>query len=432
MTEPFIPFDAVWRRVVETVGSGEEIPERARPVYLVRNLYGQVGVSVSDAVEEDLSCRDALQSLADRLHGVLGPHGSPPKTGVLFVDQSLLTSLDGTAREVRPGVGVYLADRLVTGGDWWTVGDQRPSRDVRRFTLFSVKGGVGRSTTVAVLAWHLARRGERVLVADLDLESPGLSSAMLDEASQPDFGITDWFVEDLVGQGGHVLDRMLAAPSWTEDLDGAVHVAPAHGRDPGEYLAKLGRVYMENRVGWTARLMEMLTRIEEAVKPTIVLLESRSGLHDIAAATVTDLDAEVLLFAVDAVSHWTDYDILFSHWRNLDLARKIRQRVRIVSALTPGRGAESYLRRFRERSWSLFSDHLYDDVAASGDGTAAFSFDLSDQVGPHNPIPITWTLGFAAGASLLNLEDSTVEQAYKRFFDHFEDIMDATVGGTAP
>ena len=430
MTVTFVPFDAVWNRIMETVGSGEAIPERARPVYLVRNLYGQVGVSVSDAVEDDLSCRDALQRLTDRLHDALGAHGPSKKTGVLFVDQSLLTSLDGTAREIRPGV--YLVDRLVTGRDWWTIGDHRSNRDVRRFTLFSVKGGVGRSTTVAVLAWHLARRGERVLVADLDLESPGLSSAMLDSASQPDFGITDWFVEDLVGQGGHVLDRMLAAPSWTEDLDGAVHVAPAHGRDPGEYLAKLGRVYMDNRVGWTARLMEMLTRLEEAVKPTIVLLESRSGLHDIAAATVTDLDAEVLLFAVDAVSHWTDYDILFSHWRNLDLARDIRQRVRIVSALTPGRGAEPYLLGFRERSWSLFSDHLYDDVAASGDETAAFSFDLSDQAGPHNPIPITWTLGFAAGASLRDLEDSTVEQAYKRFFDHFEDIMEATVSGTAP
>jgi hypothetical protein len=432
MTEPFIPFDAVWRRVVDTIGSGEEIPERARPVYLVRNLYGQVGVSVSDAVEEDLPCRDALQRLADRLHDVLGPHGRSPQSGVLFVDKSLLTSLDSTAREVRPGAGVYLADRLVTGGDWWTVGDQRSSLDVRRFTLFSVKGGVGRSTTAAVLAWHLARRGERVLVADLDLESPGLSSAMLDSVSQPDFGITDWFVEDLVGQGEHVLDRMLAAPSWTEDLDGAVHVAPAHGRDPGEYLAKLGRVYMDNRVGWTARLMEMLTRLEEATKPTIVLLESRSGLHDIAAATVTDLDADVLLFAVDAASHWTDYDILFSHWRNLDVARDIRDRVRIVSALTPGSDPAPYLRRFRERSWTLFNNHLYDDVEVSGDPTDAFSFDLTNRDGPHNPIPILWTVGFSSGASLRHLEPSTVTQAYTQFFERFDDIMDSSVEGTEP
>ena len=210
-----------------------------------------------------------------------------------------------------------------------------------------------------------------------------------------------------------------------------MHVAPAHGRDPGEYLAKLGRVYMDNRVGWTARLMEMLTRLEEAVKPTIVLLESRSGLHDIAAATVTDLNAEVLLFAVDAVSHWTDYDILFSHWRNLDLATDIRQRVAIVSALTPARDPEPYLRRFRERSWSLFRDYLYDDLAASGDATAGYSFDLDDHDSPHDPIPVIWTLGFAAGASLRELEQSTVASAYNGFLNRFDDIMAAPFDETA-
>ena len=85
---------------------------------------------------------------------------------MLFVDQSLLSNLEGTARKICPGV--YMADRLVTGGDWWTVGAQRSTPSVRRCTLFSVKGGVGRSTTAVVLAWHLARAGERVLVVDLD------------------------------------------------------------------------------------------------------------------------------------------------------------------------------------------------------------------------------------------------------------------------
>ncbi len=429
MNEAFVPFDRVWGRIVKTVGSGEAIPERARPVYLVRNLYGQVSVSASDALEDDAPCRDALQHLAQRLRDELGAHGSPPDTGVLFVEQSLLTSLEGATREIRPGV--YLADRLVTGGDWWTVQDVDKARGVRRCTLFSVKGGVGRSTTAAVLAWHLARRGERVLIADLDLESPGLSSAMLDPASQPDFGITDWFVEDLVGQGDQVLDRMVAAPPWAGDFDGAVHVAPAHGRDPGEYLAKLGRVYMDNRVGWTERLAGMLSRLEETLKPNIVLLESRSGLHDIAAATVTDLDAEVLLFAVDAPSHWTDYDILFKHWRDLELAADIRRRVSIVSALTPGSDPEPYLHRFRERSWTLFGNHLYDDVEVSGDAAAAFSFDLHDRDGPHDPVPIIWTAGFASGASLHRLEPSTVTPAYRQFFERFDAIMGPSVEGTA-
>ena len=159
MTAAFVPFDAVWSRVVETIGSGEAIPERVRPVYLVRNLYGQVCVSVSDAAEKDAACRDALERLADRLRDTLGAHGCSAERGVLFVDQSLLSSLEGTARKICPGV--YMADRLVTGGDWWTVGAQRSTPSVRRCTLFSIKGGVGRSTTAVVLAWHLARAGER-------------------------------------------------------------------------------------------------------------------------------------------------------------------------------------------------------------------------------------------------------------------------------
>ena len=112
----------------------------------------------------------------------------------------MLEILDRTAQKVSGFDRVYWVDRLVTGRDWWTVSDSLHTESPGRCTLFSVKGGVGRSTTAAVLAWHLSRKGERVLVVDLDLESPGLSSAMLDAHARPKFGVTDWFVEDLVGQ----------------------------------------------------------------------------------------------------------------------------------------------------------------------------------------------------------------------------------------
>jgi len=44
----------------------------------------------------------------------------------------------------------------------------------------------------------LLRTGKRVLVLDLDLESPGLSSSLLPPDRQPMYGITDWLIEDLV------------------------------------------------------------------------------------------------------------------------------------------------------------------------------------------------------------------------------------------
>ena len=424
MRDRFVSFDAIADRVAGVLEnmSSEALSEAGR-IYLVRDLLGKVHVSVSDEMETSEICRAALQDFAHKLHETLGPHGYPPEDdAVLFADSAMLEDLEDEAQKINPRV--YWADRLLTGGDWWTVREPPRTTSAVRYTLYSVKGGVGRSTTAAVLAWHLARNGEDVLVVDLDLESPGLSSAMLDPAARPEFGVTDWFVEDLVGQGDHVSERMAAAPAWARELDGDVRVVPAHGSDPGEYLAKLGRVYLDIKDPWTVRLERLLSRLEQTYKPSIVLLESRSGLHDIAAATVTDLGAQVLLFAVDAESHWTDYAVLFRHWQTHGLAPSIRDRLSIVSALTPETDTKRYLQRYHAQAWDLFRKYLYDDMEPSGDSQDRFSFDLHDDGAPHLPIAIHWNRGLAAGASLRDLErvQATVRHSYEQFLTWFDEL----------
>lgn len=422
MTPGLVLFDRIRDRVADVLASCPSLATLDR-LYVVRDLRGRVRICVSDSMETDESRAQVLQDLARRLHEALGAHGYPAHDTVVFLDSAMLQSLDDAARELQPGV--FWVDRLVTGRDWWSVGSPCRKTGADRYTLFSVKGGVGRSTSAVMLAWRLARNGERVLVVDLDLESPGLSSAMLDSGSQPEFGIADWFVEDLVDQGSSLVERMTAVPTWAHDLEGDVHVAPTHGREPGEYLAKLGRVHMDTGDPWTQRLERLLSQLEERCDPSIVLLESRSGLHDIAATTVTDLDAQVLLFAVDSESHWTDYRILFRHWQTHGLARAIRERLSIVSALTPELDPEPYLRRFQERAWDLFREHLYDDVAPSDEAGDAFSFDALEEDAPHAPIVIHWTRGLAAGASLLAPERTPAGQAYAQFFARFDGLIAA-------
>ena len=430
MNADVVTFDDIWRRVRNVLEGGNGLSDDVRPVYLVRDLFGKVRISVLDRAETDDACRRALQTLAARLYNELGAHCYPPQEAVLFVSQPLLDTLKQTAREFDGFPGVYRADRLMTGGDWWTVSDGQSESGARRCTLFAVKGGVGRSTTAAVLAWHLARKGERVLVIDLDLESPGLSSALLEPERRPKYGVTDWFVEDLVGQGDHVLEDILAAPAWVQDFEGDVRVAPAHGAVPGDYLAKLGRVYMDKTDSpWTKRLESLVGSLETTFRPTFVLMESRSGLHDIAAATVTDLNAEVLLFATDSESTWADYEILFRHWNTQGLARGIRERLSVVSALTPVPVRDTYLQRFRPRVWDLFREYLYDELGATDNSDEDFSFDLGDVDAPHNPMEINWTVGFAAGASLRDLDDATVKSAYARFLKPFEERVYTSRGG---
>ena len=427
----FTFFDGVYDRAANALRAEAKVmPKGVYPMYVVRNLHGRVRISVPAAAEADEGCRVALVRLAKRMASALGAHGFPADEGILFVDVAMLSTLTETAREMAGLPQVFWVERLVTGGDWWTVNVSSPPTATKRYTLYSVKGGVGRTTTAAILAWHLARKGERVLLIDLDLESPGISTAILGSEARRAFGVADWLVEDLVGQGESVLERMVATPSWQQELEGDVLVAPAYGMDPGEYLAKLGRVYMGSGDPWGKRLRRLLSGLEEQCAPTVVLMESRSGLHDIAAATVTDFGAQALLFCVDSESSWADYGVLFRHWQTKGLATKIRERLSIVSALTPPEKSVPYLEGFRERSWELFQ-RLYDSQAE--DGLAVpFSFDVNDSFAPHQPMPVYWNQGFAAGTSLREFDQAVLNLAYTSFLKQFDELMDGTDEAVEP
>jgi len=54
------------------------------------------------------------------------------------------------------------------------VGESQPPHQGQIVTFYSFKGGTGRTMALANVAWILAANGRRVLMADWDLESPGL------------------------------------------------------------------------------------------------------------------------------------------------------------------------------------------------------------------------------------------------------------------
>lgn len=429
MNGSLVAFDDVRDRLKEVLRA-VDLPPGAPTIYVVRDMLGKIGLSVSEDFEGDDCLREAVEKLAHTLLNRIGAHGRTVERAVRWVHPELLGVLDGVAQEIVPGV--ILADRLLVGGTWWTVGEE--GRDLPiRYTLYSVKDGVGCSTTAAVLAWHLSRQGEDVLVVDLDLESPGLASALLEEKVQPNFGVVDWFVEELVGQGDLLVDQIVGNPVWSSDLQGVVWVAPAHGRNPGEYLAKLGRAYMDTAADpWIARLRRLLDGLEARLKPTVVILESGSGLHDIAAATVTNIGAEVMLFAVDSPTDWTGYRILFEHWRKLGLAHRIRKRLSVVSSLTPDYGREQYLGRFRKNAWDLFRNCLYDELKDAAVSPDAVTYSFENKDAPHVPLVINWNRGLAEGTSLRRLEESVVVQAYQPFLERFEHLHRARADTLAP
>ncbi|MBF0097620.1 MAG: P-loop NTPase [Magnetococcales bacterium] len=379
-----------------------------------RDLNGRVSIIAHADLEADYQAQLAAlsQQLAERLekHAAKRPllydaeMASVAKGAVsfplqLFVPEALQAEL--------ADLPIQVVDRLATESHWLPRDVERGG--VPRIVFYSIKGGVGRSTALAVMAWDLAAKGRKVMVLDLDLESPGLSSALLPEERRPDYGIADWLVEDLVDNGERLLAGMSATSPLADASRGSIVVIPAHGRDPGEYIAKLGRVWMPKvssqpgapvrRETWSQRLARLINRLQERHQPQVILIDSRAGIDEVAASCLMDMGAQhILLFAIDGAQTWSGYRILFRHWRRSNTVAPIRARLHLVGAMVPELEPDDYMKRMQEQAAQLFTEELYDAIPAGEvmDGARYFGFVADDNMAPHAPIAVRWHRGWSA------------------------------------
>lgn len=430
-------FDAAWNAAL---GHAHRAAETGRDTVLVRDLFGRASLLVDDEAEP--LAAEELEALAEEFRrDTQAFAGAQPVQAAstmfapeMFFDSSELVVQD----EGEPGQRgrVAVLERTVVGADWAreAAPGAAPHPDVRerRVALYGFKGGVGRSTATAVLARHLADKGHCVLVVDLDLESPGVSSLLHGFDELPEHGIVDHLVEAGV-DNAEGLELVTQSSFFTPTQgNGEIWLAPAGGspRDGYDYLAKLNRIYSDLPSAepggapkpFCVRLEEAIAACEAQVagisrQPDVVLLDSRAGIHDIAAVTLTQLSGLSLLFAVDNPSTWYGYGMLLSQWKQRpDRAVDLRERLRIVAAMFRSAGDIQRLHKLRDNAQQMFAETLYDD--AEGADLDAYHPALEDDQAPHAPIPILFSHDLI-GLDPLQDRDwpelPFVEAAYKRF-----------------
>jgi hypothetical protein len=270
----------------------------------------------------------------------------------------------------------------------------------------------------------MAESGYRVLVLDMDLESPGITTSLLSTERMPSYGIVDWLVEDLADNGNAVINDMVASSNLSRN--GEIWVVPSHGRSTGEYVEKLGRVWMpkvssELKTPWYERLNRLIRELEEHWKPDVLLIDSRAGIDEISIACLTCMKADtLLLFAMDSAQTWNGYQILFDYWQRHGMVNDIRMRLQIVGTLIPETGRDEYINALLEHSWNLFSDKLYDEISPGSNDIDLFNFDRSDPNAPHMPWLIYWNRGFNAQYNYVNLfNQGSIETMVKSTFEDF-------------
>lgn len=405
-------------------------PDLAARRLIVRDLRGRIRILLADRCGNKISkglydtTRQRVQELAGDLHQRLGAY-SPGNPNVL-IDARVLSDFElvwNGPDTVELNEASRLLERTLFGEDWLRAPLENVDPQPPRAVMYGLKGGVGRSTAVAVLARHLATKAKRALVVDLDLEAPGVGSTLLSPEATPDFGIIDWLVEDGVGQGDRLVADIYGRSPLPAGTPGEVLVVPASGSRTGPYLPKLSRAYQGmDGEGFGARIARFIDDLEKAVDPDVVLLDCRSGLHEVAAVSLTRLGATSFLFGMNTQQTWDGYRLLFEHWRNHVLTHRkvieaVRERMFMVAGQVPETNQKEYLLSFREAAHGLFTTTLYDEPIAPDD-VDAFSFDLGEEAAPHDPIPIYWNRVFQDFDPVRN-PDAVTEQQIEGFFGAF-------------
>jgi len=213
------------------------------------------------------------------------------------------------------------------------IGAGQPHGDGQIVTFYSFKGGTGRTMALANVAWILAANGKRVLIADWDLESPGLHrffEPFMEPSVSAQPGVVDfmrgyaWAIDDLVrrespdaygdssthaGQDAitsHIddyvrgLGRLVVPVSWRFPDDGTIHFLSAGQQDTGVYKNALSALdwdtLYEQLYGG-----ELLDALRAYLKRSYdyVLIDSRNGLSDIADVCTQHLpDMVVVCFTL--------------------------------------------------------------------------------------------------------------------------------------
>ena len=308
----------------------------------LRDALGRLTLVVLDPQKTGADREELSAIINAGLGGYADPSGISVATPEELFDESLREADLGLTFPIdQPNFKgpVRIVDRRVVGADWL----RKPSKDrpaIPCLFFVSLKGGVGRSTALCVLAAHLAAGGRRVLAIDMDLEAPGLGTMLLDDETLPRFGLLDYLVETNLAE---VEDGLLSDMLGSSKLSGgrgSITVVPALGslsnNSPMNVLGKLARAYLPSENdpslnSFTAKIEKLIDRLTKGGDHDVVLVDARAGLHESTAAAAVALQGNTLVFGMDQPQTYAGYRALLAQ-QALTLGPDWVTRIHLVEA----------------------------------------------------------------------------------------------------
>lgn len=170
-------------------------------------------------------------------------------------------------------------------------------------SFYSYKGGIGRTTALALFASYYATHYEKkVFIIDCDFEAPGLINFF--DVSNEEItrnGIVE-YLKDKEGLG----DQVNLKEGYTYEVskrysgDGEIHLLPAGNifdeQSRSDYLEALARLDIHSTSTIVGQFQGVVTDIVKNFDPDVILIDSRTGFNDIFGIIANRLSTSVVGF----------------------------------------------------------------------------------------------------------------------------------------
>lgn len=301
-------------------------------------------------------------------------------------------------------------------------------------TLYSYKGGVGRSVLAANLAVLLARYG-KTLICDFDLEAPGLHRINdLSTSRENKSGLFEWLHDwqeknQFDAPTQYDLER-LGKSVLPCEKQGNLYLLPAHGED-----ANVADLYQ--RIDWNhflavnpeiglKMLRAMLTHLREKEGFRYIVLDSRSGITDIGgflSAWLPDVTLLVGNYGEQNAKHLRQvWDALKDHANDSqrgENGQAAELKLELIASPIPANqpGIYAELRSQWERDFGLATDSLIEIPERSELRCSEAILALSEI---DSPIVRKYK---EVAARLLAIEAENIAQQGKTFEERIADLL---------
>ena len=184
---------------------------------------------------------------------------------------------------------------------------------MKTITFYSYKGGVGRTLALVNIADRLAEFGKKVCVMDFDLEAPGLNYKYKHLTDKVEQGLVDYIYEfavkknlpDSIGKYAKEITKYKYPDEKNlKKRQNNIVFIPSGNSESSEYWKKLSHIswwnlfYEENSEG-IPFFLDLKEKIKKEFNPDYLLIDSRTGITEISAITISILTDSIVLLAID-------------------------------------------------------------------------------------------------------------------------------------